>query len=110
MAAFARALVIVFAACGACGAQANGPADRWEPFRFLIGAWEGESKGQPGAGTSRREYRFVLNGRFIEVRNRSVYPAQTKDPTGEIHEDFGLISYDRGRNKYVFRQFHTEGS
>ena len=26
-----------------------------------------------------------------------------------MHEDRGLISYDHSRDKYVFRQFHTEG-
>lgn len=27
----------------------------------------------------------------------------------KIHEDWGLISYDRARETYVFRQFHIEG-
>jgi hypothetical protein len=29
--------------------------------------------------------------------------------TGEIHEDMGMIGYDRARERFVFRQFHVEG-
>jgi hypothetical protein len=81
----------------------------WDPLRFFAGAWEGTAKGQAGAGRVEREYRFVLNNRFLEVRNKSVYPPQEKNPKGETHEDWGLFSYDRGRKKFVFRQFHVEG-
>ena len=28
---------------------------------------------------------------------------------GEVHEDFGLYSYDKKQKKFVFRQFHVEG-
>lgn len=85
------------------------PADKWAPLRFLLGKWEGTSTGQPGKGSVTREYRLVLRDQFIEVRNRSVYPSQEKNPKGEIHEDIGYISYDRARKAFVFRQFHIEG-
>ena len=85
------------------------PADRWAPLRFLLGAWEGTTTGQPGSGTVRREYRLVLRDRFIEVRNTSTYPPQEKNPRGEVHEDVGYISYDRARKAFVLRQFHVEG-
>jgi len=26
-----------------------------------------------------------------------------------VHQDLGLFSYDQGREKFVFRQFHVEG-
>jgi hypothetical protein len=84
-------------------------ADPWTPLRFLIGTWEGESTGQPGSGTVRREYRLVLRDRYIEVRNTSTYPPQEKNPKGEVHEDIGYISIDRGRDAFVLRQFHVEG-
>lgn len=32
-----------------------------------------------------------------------------REPAGEIHEDLGVVSYDRSREKFVFRQFHIEG-
>jgi hypothetical protein len=83
--------------------------DRWAALRGLLGAWEGTSRGEPGNGTARREYRLVLADRFVEVRNRSVYPPQEKNPKGEVHEDVGYVSVDRARNVFVLRQFHVEG-
>jgi hypothetical protein len=90
-------------------AQSGQAVDPWGPVRFLVGTWVGDVDGQPGKGTSEREYRFVLNNRYLEVRNKSCYPAQPKNPKGELHEDWGMISYDRTRKKLVLRQFHVEG-
>ncbi len=95
--------------CTFAASQPGPPADKWAPLRFLLGTWEGTSTGQPGAGTVRREYRLVLRDQFIEVRNTSTYPAQEKNPKGEVHEDVGYISYDRSRKAFVLRQFHVEG-
>jgi hypothetical protein len=83
--------------------------DTWAPLRFFIGAWEGEGEGRPGISKAEREYKFVLNDQFIEARNKSVYEPQEDNPKGEVHEDWGLFSYDQNRNKFVFRQFHVEG-
>ena len=95
--------------CGFLTEQTRSAPDVWEPVRFLIGAWDGDVSGQPGTGKSAREYRFTLNNRFLEVRNKSTYPAQPKNPKGEVHEDWGMVSYDRGRKAFVLRQFHVEG-
>jgi hypothetical protein len=89
--------------------QTPAPADRWAPVRFMLGSWEGTTEGQPGKGSVRREYRLVLRDRFIEARNTATYPAQEKNPKGEVHEDVGFISYDRARTRLVLRQFHVEG-
>jgi hypothetical protein len=94
---------------GALSAQTNSAPDVWEPVRFLVGAWEGDASGQPGIGKSAREYRFVLSNRYLELRNKSTWPVQPKNPKGEIHEDWGMISYDRSRKTLVLRQFHVEG-
>jgi len=83
--------------------------DPWGPVRFLVGRWTGDSEGQPGTGKSEREYTFVLNNRYLEIRNRSVYPPQEKNPKGEQHEDRGMMSYDRAAKKLVLRQFNIEG-
>ena len=90
-------------------AQPAGKPDNWRPVRFLVGSWEGDANGQPGSGKSLREYRFVMGGRYLEVRNKSTYPPQPKNPKGETHEDWGMISYDRSRKTLVLRQFHIEG-
>jgi hypothetical protein len=81
----------------------------WTPFNFFIGEWQGSGQGQPGTSRVERKYEFVLNDKFLFVQNRSIYDPQEKNPKGEIHEDWGLISFDRARETYVFRQFHVEG-
>ena len=93
-------------------AATNKPPDRSDPFkpvRQLIGQWEGDSQGEPGVGRMEREYVFVLKERFLRVSNKAVYPAQQKNPKGEVHEDLGFIGYDRALKKLSFRQFHVEG-
>lgn len=89
--------------------QTNQKPDVWEPLKFFVGGWEGTSKGQPGQGTVAREYQFALNGKFLQVKNKSTYAPQEKNPKGEVHEDWGMFSYDRARKKFVLRQFHVEG-
>jgi hypothetical protein len=42
-------------------------------------------------------------------RRRSAAVAQDPDAKSEVHEDFGMYSYDRALKKIVLRQFHTEG-
>lgn len=81
----------------------------WTPFKFFIGEWQGSGQGEPGASRVERKYEFVLNGKFLFVQNKSIYDPQEKNPEGEIHEDWGFISYDRARETYIFRQFHIEG-
>lgn len=81
----------------------------WMPFRKFIGTWEGVSEGQPGKGKYERSYQFVLNKKFIEVRNKSTYPPSKENSKGEVHEDIGYISYDKRRKAFILRQFHIEG-
>ncbi len=107
---FAALLLAVVASLGTITIGAQAPtADPFARVSFLIGRWEGTAEGQPGKGTVRREYSRVLNQRFIRVVNRSAYPAQEKNPKGEIHEDEGYLSFDRSRKALVLRQFHVEG-
>ena len=90
-------------------AQTTQPPDVWEPLKYFVGSWEGTAKGQPGNGKVEREYQFVLNGKFLQAKNKSTYPPQEKNLKGEVHEDWGLFSYDRSRKRFVLRQFHVEG-
>jgi hypothetical protein len=90
-------------------AQPAAKPDPWKPLRSLVGRWEGDIKGEPGTGKAEREYAFILNNRFIQVRNKSTYPPQEKNPKGETHEDVGFFSYDKAARKLTLRQFHIEG-
>lgn len=100
-------VIILFVAMA--GAQEAPPKSPFAPIEFLVGHWQGTTHGEPGDGKGERTYEFVLRGKFLRASNRTVYPKQEKNPKGEIHEDIGLFSYDRHRNKLVLRQFHVEG-
>ena len=65
--------------------------------------------GEPGQGVYERSYLFILNKRFIEIKNKSTYPPSDKHPTGEVHEDIGYFSYDNAKKTFMLRQFHLEG-
>jgi hypothetical protein len=65
--------------------------DPWINIRALAGSWIGSSNGEPGSGSTVRNYEFVLNNRFLHVRNKSTYAAQPKNPKGEVHEDWGNV-------------------
>ncbi|HKY28566.1 MAG TPA: hypothetical protein VJM12_11570 [Pyrinomonadaceae bacterium] len=99
--------LLLFAALS--DAQTKPTVDVWAPMRFFVGEWEGTGEGKPGVSKTQREYSFVLNNKYIQVRNRSQYDPQPKNPKGENHEDWGMISFDRGRKQFVLRQFHVEG-
>ncbi|MEK6674155.1 MAG: heme-binding beta-barrel domain-containing protein [Planctomycetota bacterium] len=91
------------------GRSAGSDHDPWKPLRFLMGAWQGTGQGQSGASTVERHIDFVLEKRFLQVRNKCVYKPQEKNPNGETHEDWGMFSYDSNRRKLILRQFHVEG-
>lgn len=92
-----------------CFAQPTKQDSIWQPLKVFIGSWEGKGGGESGIGDFVRSYRFVLNKRYIEIRNKSTYPPTAKNPKGEVHEDWGYFSYDKLRRTFVLRQFHVEG-
>lgn len=77
-------------------------ADPWEPLRRLEGKWEGTSDGKFGSAELERTYEFVLNGKFLQSRTRSVAER-------EVHEDLGMVSWDQAAERFVVREFHSEG-
>ena len=107
---FASAL-LVFGALFAGGAQAaDAPAtDPWAPMQRFIGDWAGVASGQAGDGAASRSYGFALNKRFINETNTTRYPEQEKNKNGEVHEHWGMFSYDKARKTLMLRQFHVEG-
>jgi hypothetical protein len=94
---------------GAPAAQAPADPSPWSAIQLMVGEWAGESDGQPGKGTVKRTYRFVLGDKFLYEQNVSTYPPQPKNQKGEVHEHWSLFSHDRARHTLVFRQFHQEG-
>lgn len=90
-------------------AQPQTKPDAWAPLKYFEGKWEGAGSGKPGESNVQREYQLVLKDKFLQVQNRSTYDPQPKNPKGEIHDDWGMISFDKARKQFVFRQFHVEG-
>jgi hypothetical protein len=89
--------------------QSAAKDDPLTPVRFFAGHWQGTGEGEPGKSSVEREYQFVLGGKFLQAKNVSHWAPREKTPKGEIHEDFGLIGYDKARKTIVYRQFHIEG-
>ncbi|MDX1534570.1 MAG: hypothetical protein R3291_03010, partial [Thermoplasmata archaeon] len=89
--------------------MAEDETDRWAPFRPLVGEWEGVGSGLPGKGVEEMDCEFVLQDKFLRIRNHSVYEPQAKNPEGEVHDDWAFISYDEIRNAFVLREFFVEG-
>lgn len=79
-------------------------------FNKIIGEWHGEGSGF-GNNNSRIEssFTYVMDSMYIKVINESWFEPTEKNPEGEHHVDWGIISYDKSRDKIVFRQFHIEG-
>lgn len=101
-------LVVSLVPLGALSQPAT-KVDVWQPLTYFVGSWSGTSDGQPGKGTYARTYSHALNGKFINIKNKSTYAPQEKNPKGEVHEDWGMLSYDKARRRFVLRQFHIEG-
>jgi len=99
--------ILSLAAIFAIGAASQ--SDPWASLRIFEGKWEGATSGEPGKGTTSREYKFELNGQFLWQSDHSVY--QPQDPSGKPvdHQDLGFFSYDTTQKKIRWRQFHSEG-
>jgi hypothetical protein len=93
----------------AVGQEPAKKPDVWSPFKYFFGNWQGTGKGEAGVSQLERAYQLVLNGKYIQIKHKSVYAVQEKNPKGETHEEIGFISFDRREKSFMFRQFHVEG-
>lgn len=89
--------------------QPGSDSDKWQPLKFLEGTWEGQGDGMSGVSTVTQEYQFILRGTFLLMKTKSIFKPQEKNPTGEIHEDWGIFSFDQSRKTFVLRGFYVEG-
>jgi hypothetical protein len=78
-------------------------------LQYFMGAWEGEGHGQPGVSRVEASFEPALRGTFVTNRHLAVFPVQENNTKGEVHEDYGVFSYDKVRKVVVLRQFHVEG-
>ena len=68
-----------------------------------VGDWTGRGTGKPGLSSVEQSFTLTLADQFIEIMT------QEANPSGEVHEELGLIGFDQARSQYVLREFHVEG-
>ena len=103
-----KVFIILLSLSSIIFAQDESDINKWEPFKFLIGKWEGSGTGIFGESKVEREYNYLMGGTYLIGKNKSYYAKQEKNPSGEIHENWDIFSYDKIRAKFVLRQFHAE--
>lgn len=108
------AIIALVAGSLSAAAIAQAPKDQskndaWGPVRFLVGKWKGTSQGKFGPARVQVTGTFVLGGKYLHLRTKSVSKPQGKGLRGETHEDWEIISHDHARDKFVLRQFNSEG-
>lgn len=82
--------------------QLKEQVDPWAPFRPLVGKWKGQKTGMGGDATQSVEWKFILGDQFLHCQTVS-------KGEGDPHEDFGVLSYDKARKRFVYRAFFSEG-
>lgn len=90
-------------------AQGEKKPDVWEPFKYFAGSWTGTGDSKGVKAKLEGEFKFIFNGKFLQMKGVSEFEPQKDKPKGEKHEDIGYISYDSIRGKFVLRQFMGEG-
>ncbi|HXS89793.1 MAG TPA: hypothetical protein VN705_10620 [Steroidobacteraceae bacterium] len=104
-----RSIAGLLLSCLIGGAASAQSTDGLAELRWLIGEWRGVGQGDPGTSGSERHNDSFLGGRYIRASGTSVYPKQEKNPSGEVHEQLDLWSYDRARSSVILRTFDTLG-
>jgi len=83
--------------------------DRWEHAQQLLGRWEGPATGRPGTGEQVREYRSILQGRFIQGTDQTQWVPTPEMPAGLFHEDLAVLGWNEATGQLTMRSFHAEG-
>ena len=81
-----------------------------ERTNFLIGGRTGTGN---GFGTEKSTivsgFRYLMGDWHIEIKNELRFEPAEEKPDGEYLFDRGFISFDKIRNRIVYRQFNIEG-
>lgn len=79
-------------------------------LQFMLGSWQGTGSGFGNTSSViESEFIAVMGGKYIRVENNSRFEPTEKNPEGENHIDWGMISFDLARKMIVYRQFNNEG-
>ncbi len=83
--------------------------EHFSSLSYFIGDWKSETSGKAGKGIGLQSFAPEMNEQYISLKNETKFEASEKHPKGEIHMDWGMISFDSFRKKIVYRQFNIEG-
>jgi hypothetical protein len=106
------AVMIVFLGQGAPVAQTEVETEsqRKNPFAlfadYFLGTWESNQEACVGIGAGTRVYKMILKDRYIHVENEAYFPSDDPDKDGDLHKDWGIISYS---GDIHIREFNSEG-
>jgi len=78
-------------------------------FEFLVGNWQGVESGVAGDGIGFRTYTWQLGNNYIMHNNASHFPKAETKPKGEVHRDFGILSFNKVDSSIILREYHVEG-
>ncbi|MCK3682604.1 hypothetical protein [Maribellus sp. YY47] len=102
-----KAFIAIAALIFSVSLQAQNPLEKLES---LIGKWEGTGEGFGNSKSNiSAEYNWLMDRKFIEVKHHSAFAPTAQNSKGEIHDDWGMISFNKERSVVVFRQYHSEG-
>lgn len=90
-------------------AQEQKHTDPFACLSYFMGHWESETSGKAGNGKGSQAFTSEMNGQYISLKNETKFEPTDKNPDGEIHIDWGMISFDSFRKKIIYRQFNIEG-
>ncbi|MBN2000148.1 hypothetical protein JW935_21540 [candidate division KSB1 bacterium] len=105
-----KTLIVIFFSCLLLTTTSFAQEPLFKKLDFIIGEWSGtgsdfgNSKSQINS-----EFLPVMDGKYIRVSNNSQFEPTDKNPEGENHVDWGMISFDESRGMYIYRQFNNEG-
>ncbi len=102
-------LLLAFAPMSAFAQTAPSLLDSWADFRVFIGAWSGAEETSAGVAEATRNYRFFLEGNFIEERRTAIYAPQPENPDGETRQYLSLFHYNTAEDTYQMRQYYSRG-
>src|SRR6266478_4939844 len=68
-----RTLFFVLFLLSLSRAQQSSTKAPWDSLEFFVGNWQGTFQGEPGHGTGEQHYQFVLQDKFLQATNKSVY-------------------------------------
>ena len=72
--------------------ESRSKEDAWGPVRFLVGHGKGSTQGKYGTAKIQVTGKLILSGKYLFLRTKSVFKPQDKNPKGETHEDWAIIS------------------